>query len=70
MQRKERNKQINADFAIFYKSSIETYGRATYGGIYYALSKKYALSEMQVRRIIKGYNNKIKTTPKLTNDRQ
>ena len=58
MEKRERNKLISADFNECYKSSIESFGGVSYMGIYRTLGRKYALSGMQVRRIIRGYRNK------------
>jgi hypothetical protein len=55
MERKARNQAINKAFTARYAETKESLGRATYQGIYFALAREFGLSEMQIRRIVKGY---------------
>lgn len=54
-ERKERNKQINAGFSEMYNQMKQEYGTASFQRIYFALGKRFNLSEMQIRRIIRNY---------------
>jgi hypothetical protein len=58
-QRIDRNKQLNSDFATLYQESVSApHGRTSFMRIYRTLSEKYGISEMQVRRIVRGYTKR------------
>jgi len=51
----ERNAEINKAFNDMYNEGRTLYGKISFSGIYFALSKRYGLSVMQIRRIVRGY---------------
>ncbi len=51
----ERNAEINQAFNDMYNEGRALYGKISFSGIYFALSKRYGLSVMQIRRIVRGY---------------